>query len=143
MAAIQTLLNPVPEHPVPEIEEHTVQLPSPSLTIFMKELSPAQHGRKKQKLSKDAAVFNRGSVRGECRYPPCELRDEELTNHHRQFGLHPMGEISIYPRHIPYNSGKKTFLEQTGREGFDGMQSTIYCKRSLTRFSLPVQFQVA
>lgn len=29
--------------------------------------------------------------------------------------------IVEYPRHIPYNSEKKSFLEKTGRESFEGM----------------------
>src|SRR5262249_49182809 len=99
MAAIKMLLNPAPE-----LEERTIQFPSPTPKIEAKELCPQTNGRRKQKLPKDVAVFNRGSIRGECRYPPYDYQDEELAIHHRQFELHPMGEISGYPRHIPYNS---------------------------------------
>ncbi|KAN0087393.1 Transcription regulator HTH, APSES-type DNA-binding domain containing protein [Elaphomyces granulatus] len=36
-----------------------------------------------------------------------------------------MGQISHYPRHIPYNSEKKSFLEKTGRESFEVFQYTF------------------
>ena len=71
-------------------------------------------------MTKDAPVFEKGDVRGELRYPPYEEQDEELARWHRKFQIHPMGEISHYPRHIPYNSEKKSFLEKTGRESFEG-----------------------
>jgi hypothetical protein len=116
MAAIRSLLNPLPD-----ANEQSVQLPSPSPTVYTQDFSPPPSSRKKQKLSKDAAVFTRGTIRGECRYPPCENRDEVLAVHHQQFEIHPMGHIADYPRHIPYNSEKKSFLNNTGRESFEGM----------------------
>jgi hypothetical protein len=116
MAAIQTLLNPLPD-----VDDRPLQLPSPCSTIYARDFSTPPPGRKKQKLSKDAAVFTRGSIRGQCRYPPCEHQDEVLTAHHQQFEIHPIGHIGEYPRHIPYNSEKKSYLERTGRESFEGM----------------------
>lgn len=71
-------------------------------------------------MSKDGPVFRQGSVQGELRYPPCEERDEYLAKIHAEWRLHPMGRIADYPRHIPYQSDKKTFQEKTGRDSFHG-----------------------
>ena len=118
MAAIRSLLNPLPE-----AVACAVQLPSPCSTASARDFTPPPPSRKKQKLSKDAAVFSRGIIRGECRYPPCEYRDEALAAYHQQYEIHPLGHIAEYPRHIPYNSEKKSFLDKTGRESFEGMPS--------------------
>ena len=116
MATIQSLLNPLPD-----ADERSLQLQSPCSIVYTGDFSPPRPGRKKQKVSKDAAIFTCGSIRGECRYPPCEYQDEALAAHHQQFEIHPMGRIAEYPRHIPYNSEKKSFLDKTGRESFEGM----------------------
>jgi hypothetical protein len=110
MASIASLLNPMVE------ELTTVQLPSPVPSSFTRDFSPPP---KKQKMSKDGAVFTKGKTRGELRYPPCETRDAELARQHQRFEMYPMGEIQLYPRHIPYNSEKKSFQEKTGRESFE------------------------
>lgn len=117
MASIESLLNPLPElgrFPIPE----TPLIPSSTGT------GTSRPRQKRQKITKDAPVFNKGKIRGELRYPPCENRDEELTKIHREFEIHPMGDIAAYPRHIPYNSDKKSFQERTGREFFEGMLSS-------------------
>lgn len=101
MLSIKSLLNPQPER----------RIPYPSF--------PAP--REKRKMAKDAPVFRRGKIQGECRYPPCEERDAELEKAHRELSLRPMGNIADYPRHIPYASDKKTFQEKTGRDSFHGM----------------------
>ncbi|KAE8341875.1 hypothetical protein BDV24DRAFT_150959 [Aspergillus arachidicola] len=94
-------------------------LPSPAPTSS--DPVPCSEPRQKRpKIAKDAPIFNRGKIRGELRYPPCEERSEALIQAHRQFQLHPMGDIVEYPRHIPYNSDKKSFQEKTGRESFEG-----------------------
>ncbi|KAH1709055.1 hypothetical protein KXX23_003067 [Aspergillus fumigatus] len=80
---------------------------------------------KRPKVAKDAAIFTKAKPRGEVRYPPCEERDEELARMHREFRIHPMGDISEYARHIPYNSDKKSFQERTGRESFEVFQYTF------------------
>ncbi|KAF7590189.1 hypothetical protein BBP40_003163 [Aspergillus hancockii] len=117
MASIESLLNPLPD-------ANHFALPSPTLTSS--DPVPCKSPRqKKQKIAKDAPIFNRGETRGELRYPPCEERDEELAKVHRDFQLHPMGDIADYPRHIPYNSDKKTFQERTGRESFEVFQYTF------------------
>src|SRR5690349_11476730 len=76
--------------------------------------------RKNVKLTKDAAVFTPGCVRGECRFPPDEYQNKELAAYHQQFEVTPFGKIADYPRHIPYNSEKKTFLKKTRRECLEG-----------------------
>lgn len=116
MAAIHALLNPAPE-----TVERPEQLPSPKSPPYSRNFSSQTHVRKKQKVSKDIAVFTRGNIRGICRYPPCEDQDKDLAVHHQRFNIHPMGQISEFPRHIPYNSEKKSFLDKTGRESFEGM----------------------
>ncbi|GIJ92322.1 hypothetical protein Asppvi_011303 [Aspergillus pseudoviridinutans] len=80
---------------------------------------------KRPKVAKDAAIFTKAKPRGEVRYPPCEERDEELAQKHREFRIHPMGDIAEYARHIPYNSDKKSFQERTGRESFEVFQYTF------------------
>lgn len=53
-----------------------------------------------------------------------------------------MGHIAEYPRHIPYNSEKKTFQEKTGRESFEGnsCKPEIRFMLLLTIFSVVVVF---
>lgn len=112
MAAISSLLNPMSERRI--AMPHT---PRRNVTAPQSPLSP----RKKAKLTKDAAVFQHGPIRGECRFPPDEFQDEMLAAYHQQFEVSPFGEIADYPRHIPYNSEKKGFQEKTGRECLEGM----------------------
>ncbi|KAL2817586.1 hypothetical protein BJX63DRAFT_440727 [Aspergillus granulosus] len=122
MASIQSLLNPVPN--LSRSDRFTLPTPSPtcstSTTAMLR--SPRQ---KKQKTAKDAPIFTRGRPKGELRYPPHEERDEFLTEQHKEFRIHPFGDIAAYPRHIPYNSDKKTFQELTGRESFEVFQYTF------------------
>ena len=113
MASIESLLNPLPD-----ASQFSLPSPAPTSSDAAPRSEPRQ---KKPKIAKDAPIFKRGKIRGELRYPPCEERDEALTQAHREFQLQPMGDIAEYPRHIPYNSDKKTFQEKTGRESFEGM----------------------
>ena len=99
MLSIKSLLNPEPER------QFRVPHPPPE----------------KRKMAKDAPVFRPGKIQGECRYPPCEERDEALLQAHEEFNLRPLGRIAEYPRHIPYASDKKSFQEKTGRDSFHGM----------------------
>lgn len=101
-------------------KESSSSLLSPCLLAMHRHHSSSPQARKKPKVSKDAAVFMRGTIRGECRFLPDEFRDELLSAQHQQFEIYPLGNIADYPRHIPYNSEKKTFLEKTGRECFEG-----------------------
>lgn len=114
MASIAFLLNPVDDR------QQYQQLPSPCSTSYAGECSTSTPRQKKQKVSKDAAVFVKGNVRGIVRYNACEYRDTELAKAHEQFKLYPMGNIQDFPRHIPYNSDKKSFMEKTGRGSFEG-----------------------
>lgn len=125
MAAIRTLLNPLPtgDEEVSSTKDTIKQL-SPTAPTFSRNFNAVVHSRKKQKVCKDAAVFTRGPIRGECRYPPYEFEDDALAASHRQFELYPMGEIADFPRHIPYNSEKKSFLEKTGRGCLEGKSAT-------------------
>ena len=119
MVSVASLLNPVPS-----FAEERDQLPSPCSTIYRTGCSPQLNPPyKKQKMSKDAAIFAREKVQGEVRYAPCEAQDEKLASEHRRFSVFPMGEIAEYRRHIPYNSEKKSFLAKTGRGAFEGIQA--------------------
>lgn len=81
---------------------------------------------KRQRLAKDAAIFTKGRPRGRVRFPPYEAgEDSALAAQHRKYHIHPMGNISDYHRHIPYNSEKKTFLTKTGRDCFEGTSTCI------------------
>ncbi|KAF7715175.1 Uncharacterized protein PECH_006083 [Penicillium ucsense] len=85
-----------------------------------------QHRRPpKPKIAKDKAVFQPGPIQGELRYPPHEDRTPFLEEEHRKAKLTPYGNIADYPRHIPYQSEKKTFLTQTGRDCFHVFQYTF------------------
>jgi len=72
-------------------------------------------------MTKDGAVFVKGKIKGEVNYPPFGKFDDETTRKLQEFEIFPIGKIREYPRHIPYNSEKKNFLEKTGRESFEGM----------------------
>ncbi|KAF4307356.1 putative apses transcription factor xbp1 protein [Botryosphaeria dothidea] len=81
---------------------------------------------KRQKISKVAAVFVKGKAKGDVRYPPYEnVDDPELAAEHRKYQIYPVDHIRDYPRHIPYNSEKKSFLAKTGREAFEVFQYTF------------------
>jgi hypothetical protein len=87
----------------------------------------------RQKMAKDAPVFNRNPARGEVHYSPFEVSDrcamltkrerQELAENHRRFNIFPNGNdeglIRDFVRHIPYNSEKKAFSDKTGREAFE------------------------
>ncbi|KAI9040563.1 putative APSES transcription factor Xbp1 [Aspergillus affinis] len=116
MASIESLLNPLPDL-------DRLCLPSSAMSNSPSVMPSRPTSRqKREKPPKDAAIFKKEKIRGQLRYPPCEERDEELTSIHREFQLYPMGEIGMYPRHIPYNSDKKSFQDRTGRESFEVLQ---------------------
>ena len=71
-------------------------------------------------MTKDGAVFAKGKIKGEVNYAPFERLDEEIMREVQKFQVYPLGKIQEYSRHIPYNSEKKSFLEKTGRESFEG-----------------------
>ena len=74
----------------------------------------------KVRMSKSSTPLIKASTKGAIRYAPCEIRDERLKIEHERFRLVPVGSIIDYPRHIPYNSEKKSFQERTGRDAFEG-----------------------
>ena len=57
---------------------------------------------------------------GKVRYPPCEIQDEAIKREHLKYQVQDPASIKLFPRHIPYNSDKKSFHERTGREAFEG-----------------------
>ena len=115
MVSVASLLNPIPQS-----FERYRELPSLCLSKFTPDSSPPLPPIKKQKMSKDAAIFAKGKTKGEIRYRPCEIQTNEIAAQHERFKVFPMGHIADYCRHIPYNSDKKSFLEKTGRESFEG-----------------------
>jgi len=96
-------------------------------------------------MIKDGAVFSKGKVKGEVNYAPFEQFDDETLREIQKFEVYPLGKIQEYSRHIPYNSEKKSFLEKTGRESFEGMiiLKVWYCGNTLANSdcSLPIRFQ--
>lgn len=124
MMKIQSLLNPLSvENRVDHRSgwEEPTTPSSPSVTTEPK----------RQKISKVAAVFVKGKAKGDVRYPPYEnVDDPELAAEHRKYQIYPMDHIRDYPRHIPYNSEKKSFLAKTGREAFEGKQEPSNASRT-------------
>lgn len=112
MVEIESLLNPMSER-----QAEISLLNSP---ISIPDSNEAATPRKKVKLTKDAAIFTPGPIRGACRFPPDEYQDDELAAYHERFKVTPFGEIADYPRHIPYNSEKKSFWEKTNRGHLEG-----------------------
>lgn len=121
MVQIQSLLNPTMDDndydSKDEVSTHDSQTSTGSDKRGRGHDQPI---RKKQKVVKDAAVFKLGTIREPCRYPPHEDQDDTLAVHHQMHEVYPLGSIADYPRHIPYNGGKKMFWEKTGRESFEG-----------------------
>lgn len=134
MTEIMALLNPISE------KRHTASTPSsPTSSLGTSDMSSP---RKKPKLTKDAAIFTPGPIRGECRFPPDDYQDAELAKHHRHFNVIPFGEIADYPRHIPYNSEKKLFWERTNRECLEGMLKQVFDTVGLTLTVFQYTFKV-
>ena len=79
-------------------------------------------------MTKDGAIFAKGKIKGAVRYPPFENLDEEAMSEVQKFQVFPLGEIQEYCRHIPYNSEKKSFLDKTGRESFEGKMTLFFDK---------------
>lgn len=141
MVSIASLLNPC-SRPFRDYRETS----SPCSSAYDSSPSSPLPPGKKQKLSKDAAIFAKGKTRGEIRYPPHEIEDEDIAKQHARFQLYPRGRIAEYCRHIPYNSEKKLFLEKTGRESFEGetslnTSSQIERTRLMLHPSLPIHIQ--
>ncbi|KAI9886384.1 MAG: hypothetical protein M1823_001838 [Watsoniomyces obsoletus] len=128
MVSVASLLNPFPRDPEGASPHH---LPSPwtdrqsSAEYYPAPPAPVTPA-KKVKMSKDAPIFVKAKVQGEVRYPPWEgYHDELVWRGLRRADVYPLGRIQEFPRHIPYNSDKKDFLEKTGREAFEVFQYTF------------------
>lgn len=126
MLSLSSLLNPISTS-----ESRWISLPSSSPSYYS-HLSPnesprpsGQSSSAKSKMSKDGAVFFKGKVMGTVMFPPFENLDPESIREVQKYKVFPLGEIVKYPRHIPYNSEKKSFLEKTGRHSFEG-RNAIY-----------------
>lgn len=74
-------------------------------------------------------MFAKGKIKGHVRFSPFERLEADVLDDVRKFQVYPLGNIQEYARHIPYNSEKKTFLEKTGRESFEGMTFTIWLRK--------------
>ena len=140
MASIESLLNPLPDRTGSKHSHeddanisyyHRSSISSPPDRQMSNTFSQSQSQtppNKKPRVAKDAPIFIPGSVRGEVRYPPCADHHHDADNagtlaeEHAQFSIYPpVEEIADYPRHIPYSSEKKSLMEKTGRESFEGM----------------------
>jgi hypothetical protein len=123
MLSVASLLNP--EMTEPRISRTTSSFTplafSRSSSYDQPSIGSIVTSNRRPKMTKDGAVFTKGKIVGDVNYPPFDSLDEEITHEIRKFRVYPLGKIQMYPRHIPYNSEKKTFLEKTGRESFEGI----------------------
>ena len=117
----------------PPTPEYTSQVSSIASTPAPRTPVAAPLVNFRQKMAKDAAIFQRGPVKQPVNYAPYECNEnngilskaerKELMEQHKRFKIFPSGgdegQIYDYVRHIPYNSEKKTFFGKTGREGFE------------------------
>jgi hypothetical protein len=125
MLSVASLLNPVQPEPR---GTRLPSSPSSSLCTSSSTHSSPQFSTqpiiKKHKMTKDGAVFAKGKIKGEVNFPPFEdLNEETRQELNEKYHVYPLGKIEEYCRHIPYNSEKKSFLEKTGRESFEGIVS--------------------
>ena len=114
MFSVASLLNPMPPSSEHSCESQT-STPSVQSTGIPTSLAP-----KKPKMSKSAVIFVKAEPKGDINYKPCELQSDTVKAEHEKFQVEPIGRISEYPRHIPYNSEKKSFQQRTGRDAFEG-----------------------
>lgn len=140
MASIESLLNPLPDRTGPKHHHEDdanisyfhrssiSSLPDHQMSNTFNQSQSQTPPTKKPRVAKDAPIFIPGSVRGEVRYPPCvDQVEPTLTEEHAKFSIYPpVEEIADYPRHIPYSSEKKSLMEKTGRESFEGMHFPLY-----------------
>lgn len=123
MVPVSSLLNPSP--PSSDYLNDSGEASSRSHTPAYTTLSSPP---KKQKMSKAAATFVKGKPKGEVNFPPFEVQDQTTAMEHQNYEVQPIGQISDYPKRIPYNSDKKTFQQKTGRDGFEGMFHSLPSK---------------
>jgi hypothetical protein len=77
-------------------------------------------------MGKDDASHSKSKAKGAVNFPPFENLDDNSLDEIRRYQVSPFGSIQNNCRHIPYNSGKKDFFDKTGRESFEGKQSTLF-----------------
>ena len=137
MVPIASLLNPSSSSSEGnEIPQPASRTPSP--------LSLSLPASKKQKMSKGASIVPRGKPNGEIKYPPFEAPDGITMAEYQKFEVKSVGQISEFPKRIPYNSDKKSFQQKTGRAGFEGKMDF---SKEVVRFqdayipSIPVYIQ--
>lgn len=142
MASIESLLNPLPDrtgskhHHEDDANISYYHRPSISSlpdhqmsnTFSQAQAQSQTPPNKKPRVAKDAPIFISGSARGEVRYPPwADQVEATLAGEHAKFSIYPpVEEIAEYPRHIPYSSEKKSLMEKTGRESFEGMPYPLF-----------------
>ncbi|TQS38970.1 hypothetical protein Golomagni_00513 [Golovinomyces magnicellulatus] len=117
MFSVASLLNPV------KMEQDFIS-PSPSSPDSLTQQPPStlKPVAGKQELMKIEMVSSKTKLKGEVCFSPYEDLDETTAQEVKKFEVYPLGKIKEYSRHIPYNSGKKSFLEKTGRESFEVFQ---------------------
>ncbi|KAI1006891.1 hypothetical protein K3495_g1319 [Podosphaera aphanis] len=116
MLSVASLLNPSEE------QDSNSPLSSISKSSISYQLPPILPSIEKQKVTDSTVILSKGDIRGEIRYPPFEDLDEETIQKIQKFHVYPLGGIRYHPRHIPYSSGKKSYLKKTGRESFEVFQ---------------------
>ncbi|ETN41083.1 uncharacterized protein HMPREF1541_03018 [Cyphellophora europaea CBS 101466] len=140
MSTIKALLNHPGSSPstTPPPQQHTPPIPrllspAPLSTRTYNTTPPPSsltHAAK-PKICKDAPIFTRGPPRGTLRFPPHEYAadilvpntDKLLKDFHDHFDVYPSGgNMGDYPRHIPYNSEKRVYLDKTARDFFEVFQ---------------------
>ncbi|RFU27031.1 hypothetical protein B7463_g9296, partial [Scytalidium lignicola] len=126
MLSVASLLNPVsPDEEDPHLSSNTSSSRYSPCSTYSSPTLAFLPSNRKQKMTKDGAVFAKGKVKGEVNFPPFQLLDSTTTRNVQKFQVFPLGKIDEFCRHIPYNSEKKSFLEKTGRESFEVFQYTF------------------
>ena len=121
MRALAELLNPL-------LDERDDGGRSPrkyglSVTALPHNSSPPLTSHKKRKVVRDTAVFTKSSTKGPVNYPPYEDLEPSLVTRQQEFNIAPSKGIAECPHHIPYSSDKRSFVEGTGRENFEGCEA--------------------
>ena len=122
MITVASLLNPLP--PPKACSSFTSSKFSTS-DLYSRSMLGA---RRRVKMSKPTSLLIKASPTGIIRYPPCEVQDDVIRAAHQDFQVQSICKIKEFPRHIPYNSDKKTFQEKTGRDAFEGEHEELLMK---------------
>lgn len=117
MFSVASLLNPV------KMDQEFISSP-PLISTHQECKLPSSSSSstliRKQNIRKSENLIPKHRIKGNVNYPPHEEMDDLMAQEIMRFQVIPLGKISESPCHIPYNSGKKSFLEKTGRESFEG-----------------------